>query len=69
MLLQSLTFYNSPYFYIGLDARDDCMEVCRSSSVWVNFMEITKGKWSRYQSLGFYRCDWSPDSILFYDQS
>ena len=25
------------------------------TGIWVNFKEITKGKWSRHQSLGFYK--------------
>ena len=37
--------------------------------IWVDFMEITKGKWSLHQSLGFSRCDWSPDSVWFYYRS
>ena len=27
------------------------------TGIWVVFKEITKGKWSHYQSLGFLRCD------------
>ena len=37
--------------------------------IWVDFKEVAKGKWSRHQSLGFSKCDWSPDSIWFYYQS
>ena len=30
------------------------------AGIWAKFQRITKGKWSRHQSLGFSKCDWSP---------